>query len=108
MAEQKPKKNRAAGSSKARNRINLRVSEAEYDQLVREAAGKTTISAVVHRRLFGAGMRNHDVLRQVAALHELGMQVKALAENPAARALDIQATLAKVQVAIRDLAKQLP
>jgi hypothetical protein len=108
MADEKLKNNRAAGSSKARNRINLRVSEAEYEQLVREAAGKTTISALVHRRVFGGGMRNHDVLRQVAALHHLGMEVKALAQNPAVRTLEVQATLAKVRLAIQDLAKRLP
>lgn len=69
---------KADGASKSRQ-INFRVTDDEYDQLAREALGKTTITDLIRGRLFGGGMRSHDALRQVAALHTVGLSLRQLA-----------------------------
>lgn len=108
MSKQVPRKKPGERPSNRVKRINFRITDAEDEQIRREAAGKTTVSALAHSRVFGSGMRNHDVLRQVAALHQLGMKVKALADNPAAPAMLIQETLLEIQQAVRGSAKDLP
>lgn len=108
MSKRVPRKILSERPSNRVKRINFRITDAEDEQIRREAAGKTTVSALAHSRVFGSGMRNHDVLRQVAALHQLGMKVKALADRPGVPAVLIQETLVKIQQAVRGLAKDLP
>lgn len=93
---------------KAGKKITFRVTDEEYKWVVREAKGKASVSAFVHSKVFGAGMRSHDVLRQVAALHHLGMNVKALTERPGMPTVEVDATLTSAQQAIAKLANDLP
>lgn len=105
-----PRKRKEARRNAERKdeRIIFRVTKAEQDQLMMEAAGKTTISQLIHSRLFGAGMRNHDALRQVAALHSVGMTLRKLSEDPSAPRDEVRAVLAEARAAIAAIAKQLP
>lgn len=96
------------GAPKKDKRINLRVTSEQYQHLLTEAGGKTTVSDLVLSKVFGGGMRNHDTLRQVAALHDLGMSLRSLSQNPFASKLHIQAALVRVRELISALAKQLP
>jgi hypothetical protein len=98
----------AQASPKKDKRINLRVTSEQYQHLLTEAGGKTTVSDLVLSKMFGGGMRNHDTLRQVAALHDLGMSLRSLSQNPSASKLHIQAALVRVREMISSLAKQLP
>lgn len=108
MSEGRADQKRGKARRKAGKRITFRVTDEEYNWVVQEAKGKASVSAFVHSKVFGAGMRNHDVLRQVAALHHLGMNAKALAERPGMPTVEVEATLASAQNAIAKLAKDLP
>lgn len=105
MAKEKQK--RAAGSSTTRNKISVRVTSEQYDQLIREAGGKN-YSKLVHERIFAQGVPQRSLLRQVAALHMVGMRLKMLADHPAAAASDVEAALADTRAAILKLSGQLP
>lgn len=102
------KKSSPDAPPKKDKRINLRVTSEQYQHLLTEAGGKTTVSDLVLSRVFGGGMRNHDTLRQVAALHDLGMSLRSLSQNPSAPKQHIQAALVRVREMISALAKQLP
>lgn len=102
------KKGRRRVSDEAGKKIVFRVTSEEFERLQKEAEGHSTVSALVRAKVFAGGVRNRDVLRQVAALHVLGMQVKALAGQPNVPVLEAQATLMKVQQAIEKLARRVP
>lgn len=108
MSEGRSEHRRRRARKQAGKKITFRLTNEEHDYVIREAKGKASVSAFVHSKIFGAGMRSHDVLRQVAALHHLGMKVKALAERPGTPTVEVEATLVSVQQAIARLAKDLP
>ena len=89
-------------------RINLRLTVEQYEQLADEAAGKGTITDIVLARLFAGGMRSHDGLRQVAALHNVGRALQRLADRPEIRREDAVVLLATTRRLIDKLAKTLP
>lgn len=99
---------RINGEDKKTEMVMLRVTKAEKAQLVQEAKGKCTVSELIHSKLFRGGLRNHDALKSIAALHDAGMSLRGLALHPAVSRLELQALFAIIREIILKLARQLP
>ncbi|HEU4959092.1 MAG TPA: hypothetical protein VFT56_01680 [Sphingomonas sp.] len=87
--------------------IIARVTDEEHERVV-ELAGTMTISELIRRRVLGGRTRVHPVLRQVAALHRVGHELRRLAAKQGVPTVAILATLDRVSDAIDALAKQTP
>lgn len=89
------------------HRINLRVSKEELEEL-ELAAGPDGLSSYVRSRLFRGAIHQRAELRKIAALHKLGLAVRALGARPSVDQWIIAETLGSISGAIRDLAVAIP
>jgi hypothetical protein len=101
-------KRRIADEARKTEMIVLRVTQAEKGRLAQEAKGKCTVSELVHSKLFSGGLRSHDTLRQIAALHDVGMSLRSLAAEPSAPPLQLDALLTLTRASILKLSGDLP
>ena len=87
--------------------LTVRVTRLEYARLKEEAAG-LGLSTLVRRRLFGRSFVDRNVLMKVAALHETGLRIQLLTDNPSADKQAVALALADARAAIHALVPQLP
>ena len=88
--------------------VTVRVTDTEYRALQREAEGHATVSDLVRSRILGGGLRDPVLLKQVAALSALGLQLKVLAGRPGMPRVTMLALLDRIGEAIDAVAPKSP
>lgn len=84
--------------------VTVRLTEAEFNALKAEAAGHTTMSDLIRSRIAGRGITDPVALKKVAALVQLGHQLRLLDDRPGVSAARIAAVLDRIGAAIDELA----
>jgi hypothetical protein len=104
--KRKPRGKRAPRMDTSK-KIVVRVTDSEWDNLQLDAGG-IGVSTYVRTYLFEGGVRNRNVLRGIAALHQIGRRLQLLADHPDVDARMLAGTLAHVRKAIARVSEDMP
>lgn len=94
---------KGAAVARKSEQINLRVT-AEQKAALQFLAGDDSISGYLLGRALGGGARHAVALRTIKELHDIGRQLRRLADMPSAERDDVDAALRAVRASIDRLA----